>query len=170
MTLARLGRKTAIAALVGDNPVGRFIVSGLERERVDTRAVVVRRGFRSPTSVILVENGRRTILEAPHEVDLPFTRQDIATLPLERSAALLLDARSAEVQLEAASRVRKSSGLVVLDCGHPREGVEELLRLTDIAILSHTYPETLYGADYDLNGFLESLVDRLPQKVPRSVA
>lgn len=166
VTLARLGRKTALAAIVGRDDVGRFILSGLERQNVDTRAVVEREGFSSPTSVIVVENGRRTILEAPHGVGLPLTFEDVGRLPLDDCRALLLDARSVEVQLEAAKRVRKASGLVVLDCGHPREGVDELLAHTDIAVLSHTYPATLYGPDYDVEEFLDSLLARLPADGP----
>src|SRR3972149_4684089 len=65
VTLARLGRKTALSATVGDDAVGRFLLEGLVRENVDVSPVAVRGGFVSPTSVILVDNGRRTILE-PH--------------------------------------------------------------------------------------------------------
>jgi ribokinase len=62
--------------------------------------------------------------------------------------------------------VRKAGGLVVLDCGHPREGVEDLVAESDIAILAHTYPAALHGADVDLRAFLESLQPRLPRRGP----
>lgn len=166
VTLSRFGRRTSMAAIVGDDQVGRFILDGLESEGVDVRGVVVRPGFPSPTSVILVENGRRTILEAPHEARLPLLWEDVGALAFESTETLLLDARAVEVQLEAAARARRSGALVVLDCGHPREGVEELFALTDVAILSHTYPESLHGPDYDLEGFVESLLDRLPPEGP----
>jgi sulfofructose kinase len=171
VTLARLGRKTAISSLVGEDDVGRFILDGLDRENVDTSAVDVVPGFVSPTSVILVENGRRTILEAPHEVDLPLTRESVRKLPLDDAAAVLVDARAVEAQLEAARRVRDAGGLVVLDCGHPREGVDELIANSDVAILSHTYPAALHGdgheLDLDLEGFLRDLRERLPSSGPR---
>lgn len=166
VTLSRLGRRTALSALVGDDSVGQFILAGLEKENVDTRAVAVRREFPSPTSVILVENGRRTILEAPDAVDFPIVWEDVRKLPLEDTSSLLIDARVAEVQLKAASIARKAGALVVLDCGHPREGVEELFAETDIAILSHTYPRALYGKDFDMKKFLEELRSRLPQSGP----
>ena len=61
-----------------------------------------------------------------------------------------------------AVRVRAAGGLVVLDCGHPREGVEELLGVADIAILSHTYPGTLRGEGCDPREFLADLFGRIP--------
>jgi ribokinase len=166
VTLARLGRKTALAALVGDDSVGRSILEELERENVDVEAVAVRTGYSSSTSVILVENGRRTILEAPQGVGFPLEWDDVRKLPLEDASALLLDARVPEVQLKAASHARKAGALVVLDCGHPRDGVDALLAVSDVAILSHTYPRALAGDDFDVEEFLEGIRERLPRSGP----
>ena len=149
--------------------VGRFIRDGLENENIDTSAVTVREGFESPTSVIIVENGRRTILEAPHEIGFPLDWNDVRGLPLDDCDALLVDARTVPVQIEAARHVRRAGGLVVLDCGHPREGVEELVRSTDIAIFSHTYPSELHGSDYDVAAFLSDTIERLPKDGPAIV-
>ncbi len=169
VTLARLGRKTAIAGLVGNDAVGRFIVEGLEKESVDTSTVTVHEGFESPTSVIVVENGRRTILEAPHEIGFPLAWDDVRGLPLDDCDALLVDARTVPVQIEAARHVRRAGGLVVLDCGHPREGVDELMKSTDIVIFSHTYPSALHGGDYDVAAFLNETTERLPKDGPAIV-
>src|SRR3972149_4614461 len=125
VTLARLGRKTALSATVGDDAVGRFILEGLVRENVDVSAVAVRGDFVSPTSVILVV------------------------------------ARVVEVQVQAARSVREAGGLVVLDCGHPREGVDDLIAESDIAIFSYTYPAALHGADVDVEAFLSEIQARL---------
>jgi sugar/nucleoside kinase (ribokinase family) len=57
--------------------------------------------------------------------------------------------------------------VVALDCGHPREGVDDLLGLTDIAILSHTYPAVLHGEGYDPERFLAGLWEHLPARGPR---
>jgi ribokinase len=159
VTLARLGRKTALSATVGDDTVGRFILDGLVRENVDVSAVSVRKDFVSPTSVILVEGGRRTILEPPRGVDFPLDWADVRKLPLEDAEALLVDARVVEVQIRAARIVREAGGLVVLDCGHPRAGVDDLISESDIAIFSSTYPEAL-GEDVD--GFLARIQEKLP--------
>ena len=166
VTLARLGRKTALSGTVGDDAVGRFLLEGLTREGVDVSAVSVRGGFVSPTSVIVVENGRRTIMEPPRGVDFPLDWSDVRELPLEDASALLVDARVVEVQAEAARVVREHGGLVVLDCGHPRAGVDELIALSDIAIFSSTYPEALHGPDVDIRTFLSDVQARLPRSGP----
>ena len=54
-----------------------------------------------------------------------------------------------------------------MDCGHPRPGVDELLNVTDIALFSYTYPETLYGEDYDIAEFLAQVRSRQPKDGPR---
>jgi sulfofructose kinase len=166
VTLARLGRKTALSATVGDDAVGEFILEGLRREGVDVSAVAVREDFVSPTSVILVESGRRTILEPPRGVDFPLDWDDVRKLPLENASALLVDARVVEVQIRAARIVRKAGGLVVLDCGHPRDGVEDLIAESDIAIVSSTYPAALFGGEVDVEEFLTRVQGKLPRTGP----
>ncbi|HEY7696996.1 MAG TPA: PfkB family carbohydrate kinase [Vicinamibacteria bacterium] len=166
VTLARLGRKTAVSGTVGDDAVGRFLLEGLVQENVDVSAVSVRPDFVSPTSVILVEGGRRTILEPPRGVDFPLDWSDVRKLPLEDSSALLVDARVVEVQTKAARIVREAGGLVVLDCGHPREGVDDLIAESDIAIFAHTYPAALHGEAVDVREFLAEVHARLPRSGP----
>jgi ribokinase len=168
VTLSRLGRRVSFAGVVGDNAAGRFIVESLERDHVDTKAVVFREGFRSPTSVILVENDRRTILECwQYNLPLRFEELEPRGIHWRSVRFLLVDARLVEIQAEAARRVRNSGGRVVLDCGHPRPGVDELLSVTDIALFSYTYPKTLYGEDYDIAEFLAQLRSRQPKDGPR---
>jgi len=168
VTLARLGREVAFAGVVGEDSAGRFIEEGLRREGIDVRGVVRRRGFDSPSSVIVVENGRRTILECS-QYGLPLTLEELEATGagFEGYRAFLADARLVEIQLEVARRIRASGGAVLLDCGHPREGVDELLAVTDIAILSHTFPAALHGEDHDPREFLAGLWERLPADGPR---
>jgi ribokinase len=162
VTLARLGARTALIGVVGDDRAGELIIDGLRNEGVDTSAIVVKPGFHSPTSVILVSGPQRTICEW-RQYDLPLTLDEVRPfLPLlDRARALIVDARLAEIQIEAARRVRAAGGIVVLDCGHPRPGVEELLRWTDVAILADTYPRALGGDYFDPTEFLIELESRL---------
>ncbi len=168
VTLARLGNRVGFAGVVGDSATGRFVAESLKKEEVDTSGIVFRKGFHSPTSVILVENGRRTILEC-FQYDLPLSidELDARNVLFDQCHFFLMDARLPEIHSEAARRVREAGGRVVLDCGHPRRGVDELLKLTDIAILSYTYPETLHGASYDLQDFLAGISQSLPTDGPQ---
>ena len=168
VTLARLGRQVAFAGVLGDDAAGSFIEQGLRLETIDVGGVVRREGFASPVSVIVVENGRRTILEySQYGLPLSLAELEATGVALEGYRAFLADARLVEIQLAVARRVRAAGGVVVLDCGHPREGVDDLLGLTDIAILSHTYPESSHGEGYDAQEFLARLWGRLAEGGPR---
>jgi hypothetical protein len=58
-----------------------------------------------------------------------------------------------------------AGGLVVLDCGHTRDGVDELIAETDIAIFAHAYPAALHGEDVDIHRRRR----RVPRRVPPCV-
>lgn len=168
VTMARLGARTAFAGVVGDDPAGSFLVEGLEREGVDVSAVARKADCPTPASLILVEKeGRRTVCEW-RQSDLPFREEDLERITplLGRTRLLLVDARLSRVQLEAARRVRRAGGLVMLDCGHPRAGVEDLLRESDIAILSHSYPRELQGDRFAPEAFALSLAAGLAPSGP----
>ncbi len=61
---ARLGLRVALAAAVGDDPAGRFMLAQLAGEGVDTSAVAVRRDAPTGMTVALSEGKDRAILTA----------------------------------------------------------------------------------------------------------
>jgi len=61
---ARLGLRVALAAAVGDDPAGRFMLGQLAQEGVDTSAVAVRRDTPTGMTVALSEGKDRAILTA----------------------------------------------------------------------------------------------------------
>jgi len=63
--LARLGIATALAAVVGDDQFGRFVLGELERLGVDTRAISIDPGRQTGLSVILNAGSDRSILTLP---------------------------------------------------------------------------------------------------------
>jgi sulfofructose kinase len=65
VTLARLGVATAFVGAVGDDDTGIAIREGLEAGGVDVSALGVRRGARSPQSVVLVSGETRAIVAHP---------------------------------------------------------------------------------------------------------
>jgi sugar/nucleoside kinase (ribokinase family) len=62
---ARLGLRTAIAAVVGDDLFGRFMVDALRERGVDTSGVVVDAGLRTGVTVVLARPEDRAILTFP---------------------------------------------------------------------------------------------------------
>jgi sugar/nucleoside kinase (ribokinase family) len=65
LAAARLGLRTAIYGLVGDDPFGRFMLSSLDRGGVDTHACRVVVGDSTGASVILDRGPDRAILTSP---------------------------------------------------------------------------------------------------------
>ncbi len=61
---ARLGLRVALAAAIGDDPAGRFMLGQLAQEGVDTSAVAVRRDMPTGMTVALSEGKDRAILTA----------------------------------------------------------------------------------------------------------
>jgi sugar/nucleoside kinase (ribokinase family) len=62
---ARLGLRTALASVVGDDPLGRFMLEALGARGVDVSGVVVRPGARTGVTVVLVRGSDRGMLTAP---------------------------------------------------------------------------------------------------------
>lgn len=70
---ARLGMKTAIVTIVGDDPEGALITSTLDNEQIDTRLVTVDKKQGTNASTVISFQGERTILvfHEPRRYKLP---------------------------------------------------------------------------------------------------
>jgi sugar/nucleoside kinase (ribokinase family) len=62
---ARLGLRTALVGVVGDDLFGRFMIEALNERGVDTHGVVVDAGARTGLTVVLSRPGDRAILTFP---------------------------------------------------------------------------------------------------------
>ena len=62
---ARLGLETALASIVGDDPLGRFMLDALAERGVDVSGVIERSGARTGVTVVLVRGSDRAMLTAP---------------------------------------------------------------------------------------------------------
>jgi len=62
---ARLGLETALASIVGDDALGRFMLDALAERGVDVSGVVVRAEARTGVTVVLVRGSDRAMLTAP---------------------------------------------------------------------------------------------------------
>jgi sugar/nucleoside kinase (ribokinase family) len=78
---ARLGLRTALVAVVGDDLFGRFMVQALGERGVDTSAIVVDPSLRTGLTVILARPDDRAILTYPGAIAaLTADRVDVALL------------------------------------------------------------------------------------------
>ena len=148
VALARLGLKTAFIGAVGDDREGRFLLEGLRKEGVDTRAVRVAPGKPTPVAFILVDEKThsRTIayLDSLQE-ELRPERFKLPRLPSGR--CLLLGPYGTLLGIELAPAARKAGIPVIYDAEHEVEGFLRMLSLSDYVIASEDAIETLGARD-----------------------
>jgi sugar/nucleoside kinase (ribokinase family) len=149
VTAARLGVRSRIVAVVGDDPTGRRIREGLDAEGVDTSAVRTRAGCRSAESIVLVEptTGRRTILWNRGS-GAPLKTGEIPPGLVEGALALLVDGHHPDAQCSAVERASRAGVPVVLDAGSLRSATRRLLPLVDHAIVSQGFARDWSGSDH----------------------
>jgi len=163
---ARLGLRTAFVGVVGDDPMGRFMLDAMRARGVDVAGCRVDRDVPTGASVILTSGSDRAILTAP------------GTMPLLRDEdvpdALVANARHIHVgsvyQLDAlrprlAARLgaaRRAGLTTSADCNwDPREiwdgGLWEILRETDV-FLPNAAEATRIAGTNDIEAAARALV------------
>lgn len=142
LAAARLGVPAALVGVVGDDPAGRLVREVLAAEGIDLRHLLVRPRLATPTSMVIACGDHRAIVECGQAQVAAFLGEELVPMLGDRLAEtrfLLVDARFPALQEAAAREVRRCGGRVVLDAGHPRPGVDALLPLADVAVLSRTW-------------------------------
>ncbi|MGZ4200891.1 MAG: carbohydrate kinase family protein [Thermoleophilaceae bacterium] len=135
---ARLGLRTAIAGVVGDDLFGRFMLDALSAHRVDTGGVVVDPGLQTGLTVVLAREGDRAMLTFPGAI--PALRADAVDPDLVRSARHVhVSSYFLQTSLAPglAELFRMAEGTTSIDPNwDPAEdwdaGLRELLPLTDV--------------------------------------
>ena len=148
----RLGLRTALLNAVGEDLVGDFINSFLDREGVETRYGVRKRGRRTSAFLLGIEPPDRfpIVPYRDNGADFELTINDVLAAPVAASRALLLTGSglarqpSRDATLFAAEQARAYQTRVVLDLDFRAElwqdvraygvAVRSLLPLVDIAL------------------------------------
>jgi ribokinase len=147
VSLSRLGIRTSFYGVAGDDENGKKIEDSLVSESVNVRGLIKRRGTNSQTAFIAVEkgSGRRTIFwKRPS--GSPLNPQEIPEDFLHNADFLLLDGLMAEASIYAAQKARAQNIPVMLDAGRLREGMRELISLSDYVVASEEFgKDVLYG-------------------------
>ncbi len=163
---AKLGIPTAFAGLLSDDSGGIFLLDDFIRYNVSTKLIRREKGYRSFTSTVLLSEKTATRTCVFDKGNLPRLELSQEQENAIRTAELLMIDGNEMDAAEAACRIAKESGTKVLyDCGGLYDGVERLLKLTDLMIPSeefaekHTGKATLREAALELyNRYAPSLV------------
>lgn len=153
VAVSKLGVSAGYIGVLAKDNGGGFLLEDFKKYGVDTALVEVKEGYRSFTSTIWLakDNATRTCV---------FDKGDLPPLALDESKCkaiaeaeiLMIDGNEMDAA-EAACKIARQRGTKVLyDCGGLYQGVERLLKVTDVMIpseefaLGHTGCETVEKA------------------------
>jgi sulfofructose kinase len=148
---ARLGWRTRYVGCVGDDEMGRVLVTALEHCGVEM-AVATVAGATSRTAVILVEpDGERTVLEY-RDPRLAFPADDGLHALVADARILIVDATDLPASIVAARFARTLGVRTIVDVDTRCDGLDSLLELADLIVVSAPFAEAYGEAGSVVNG------------------
>ena len=144
--LQRLGASTTYAGRFGDDDAGDFGIESLRMEGVDVAHCERIDGAATQIAFIVIDaqSGERTVIWK-RDARLRFT-SDAAPLDVARSAKILhMTPHDGAACVAMAMAARDAGTLVSVDLDNLFEATDELLKLTDILIVSSDMPRKLFG-------------------------
>jgi len=146
VALRRLGMRTAYAGRFGSDEEGRFGLSTLVREGVDTSFAETIEGARTQVAFIIIDacSGERTIIWDRDE-RLAYRPDEAPEGFGARGRVLHLDAHDPPACARLAREARAAGTIVSVDVDNIYEGLPELLPLLDVLISSAEFPHRLTG-------------------------
>src|SRR5919204_2638280 len=119
----RLGLRSALLTGIGEDPVGDFVLSFLDREGVDTRYIVRKPGHRTSAVVLGIEPPDRfpLVFYRDNCADIELTIDDVLAVPIDEVGVFqfagtnLSREPSRSATMFAAERAKEAGARVVLD-------------------------------------------------------
>ena len=144
---SKLGESSGFIGVLSDDNGGNFLRADFEKYGVDTSNIVTESGYRSFTSVIWLSSEAKSRTCVFDKGNLPALHLNDAQKKAVADAEVLMIDGNEMDGAEEACLVAKANGTKVLyDCGGLYEGVERLLKLTDIMIPSEEFAMGHTGA------------------------
>ncbi len=166
VALARWGVSCAFAGVLGDDQFGAVIRESLDTEGVDTRGLLVRKGFDSQFAFVVAEPrlARRTIFWR-RPTGAPPSPDEIDYDNIRACRVLHTDGLFAEAALAACRAAREAGVQVVVDAGSLREGMLDLARLSNYFLASEAFAKSFMSSGRPLD-----VCHRLAEFGPRVAA
>lgn len=136
----KLGEQAAYIGVLSDDNGGVFLQKDFEKYGVNTDCVDVLSGYRSFTSVIWLaqDTATRTIVFDKGNLP-PLQLNERQKQAIADSQILMIDGNEMDAAEEACKHAKENGTKVLYDCGGLYEGVERLLKLTDVMIPSEEF-------------------------------
>ena len=144
----KLGERAAYIGVLSDDNGGVFLRKDFEKYGMDTQFIEEKEGFRSFTSYIWLaqDTATRTIVFDKGNLP-PLQLNDEQKQAIVDSQILMIDGNEIDAAEEACKIARENNTKVLYDCGGLYEGVERLLKLTDVMIPSEEFSLGHTGCD-----------------------
>jgi len=154
---ARLGAKTAFIGTVGGDREGEEIISGFNREKVDTSHIQMKAVKKSAVAYCWVEqkSGKRSIVWSKGDA-MPIDAKTVDEDFISSLKLLHLDGHNTEAAIRAAEIAKTNGVIVSLDAGSILPGIETLVELSDICIASAFFARN-YTKEENVEKALEKL-------------
>lgn len=148
VALARLGAKTIILDCIGKDWIGNQIISDFRKEKVITDYMIVKEGYISSlTSILVRENdGARTIIFSPGNSG-EFNSSDLSYTLIERTKYIHLNGRHFSACLKACEIAKKYDTKISFDGGSHRyrNELRKIVPLSDVCIVAKDFSEKYTG-------------------------
>lgn len=144
--LQRLGFKTTYAGRFGSDANGEIGMRSLIDEGVDVRFAETIGGAETQVAFILIDeqSGERTILWKRNK-RLVYSKDDAPLAAAGLGKILHLTPHDTEAAIAIATTAKKHGVIVTIDIDNLFDGVENLLPLVDVIIVSNDLPEKITG-------------------------
>ncbi len=146
--LARLGMRCAYAGRFGDDEAGEIGLRSLKDEGVDIAYAEVVSNARTQVAFIIVDEktGERTVIWKRDEL-LRYTPDEAPADLAALGRVLHITPHDGEAAISMAATAKEAGAVVSADVDNLFDGLDELLRLVDVAVMSAELPSRLVGID-----------------------
>ncbi|XP_058207540.1 uncharacterized protein LOC131320729 isoform X2 [Rhododendron vialii] len=162
---ARLGLNPRLISKIADDAQGRGILKELEADGIDTSFLVVSKEGNSPFTYVIVDNQTktRTCIHTPGFP--PMIPDDISKSSLfsalDGVRLAYFDARLPATALVFGHEARRRSIPILIDAEKKREGLDDLLHLSDYIVCAAKFPQAWTEASSVPSALLSMLL-KLP--------
>jgi ribokinase len=145
---AKLGSEVCMIGCVGDDAMGKLLISSLKADGVNVDSVLVKAEAATGVAAIVVEDSGDNAITVAPGANYALTAQDIEGISavIEKSAILLLQLEITMETVRASLRIAKSAGTItILNPAPAAELDAEMLGYIDILTPNETELEFLTG-------------------------
>ena len=140
VAVSKLGVSAGYIGVLAKDNGGSFLLEDFKKYGVDISQVEIKDGYRSFTSTIWLAKDNATRTCVYDKGDLPtLTLSEANREAIANGRILMVDGNEMDAAKEACKVARQNSTKVLYDCGGLYQGVERLLKLTDVMIPSEEF-------------------------------